>query len=113
MTSYIGRRLLYMVFTMVAVSMVGFAIIAINPIVSTVGGLLPEIVSGTIITAIVLNLPTVGPLLSTALTAEDMQLSPPAFVMVLAILTVIGTFISDMLLLWIDPRIRFEQEQAV
>jgi peptide/nickel transport system permease protein len=111
MTSYIGRRLLYMVFTMVAVSMVGFAIIAVNPIVSTVGGLLPEIVSGTIITAIVLNLPTVGPLLFTALTAEDMQLAS-SIVMVLAILTVIGTFISDMLLLWIDPRIRFEQEQA-
>ena len=111
MTSYIGRRLPYMVFTMVAVSMVGFAIIAVNPIVSTVGGLLPEIVSGTIITAIVLNLPTVGPLLFTALTAEDMQLAS-SIVMVLAILTVIGTFISDMLLLWIDPRIRFEQEQA-
>ena len=85
--------------------------IAINPIVSTVGGLLPEIVSGTIITAIVLNLPTVGPLLFTALTAEDMQLAS-SIVMVLAFLTVIGTFISDMLLLWIDPRIRFEQEQA-
>ena len=111
MTSYIGRRLLYMVFTMVAVSMVGFAIIAVNPIVSTVGGLLPEIVSGTIITAIVLNLPTVGPLLFTALTAEDMQLAS-SIVMVLAFLTVIGTFTSDMLLLWIDPRIRFEQEQA-
>ena len=85
--------------------------IAINPIVSTVGGLLPEIVSGTIITAIVLNLPTVGPLLFTALTAEDMQLAS-SIVMVLAILTVIGTFISDMLLLWIDPRIRFDQEQT-
>ena len=85
--------------------------IAINPIVSSVGGILPEIVSGTIITAIVLNLPTVGPLLFTALTAEDMQLAA-SIVMVLAVLTVIGTFISDMLLVWIDPRIRYEQEQT-
>jgi peptide/nickel transport system permease protein len=85
--------------------------IAINPLISTVGWLLPAIVSGEAITAIVLNLPTVGPLLFTALTAEDMQLAS-SIVMVLAILTVIGTFISDMLLLWIDPRIRFEQEQT-
>ena len=85
--------------------------IAVNPIVSTAGWLLPEIVSGTIITAIVLNLPTVGPLLFQALTAEDMQLAA-SIVMVLSVLTVIGTFISDMLLVALDPRIRYEKEHA-
>ena len=85
--------------------------IAINPIISGIGGIFPEIVSGTIITAIVLNLPTVGPLLFRALTMEDMQLAS-SIVMVLAVLTIIGVFVSDMMLLWIDPRIRYEGEKS-
>ena len=84
--------------------------IAFNPIISGIGGVFPEIVSGTIITAIVLNLPTVGPLLFTALTIEDMQLAS-SIVMVLSVLTIIGVFVSDMLLLWIDPRIRYGWEE--
>ena len=85
--------------------------IAINPIISGIGGVFPEIVSGTIITAIVLNLPTVGPLLFTALTIQDMQLAS-SIVMVLSVLTIVGIFVSDMLLLWLDPRIRYEGEKS-
>ncbi|GAH65865.1 unnamed protein product, partial [marine sediment metagenome] len=66
------------------------------------------IVSGTIITAIVLGLPTVGPLLFSALLSQDMFLAG-SMVMLLTFLTVIGTFISDLLLLWLDPRIRYEK----
>ena len=85
--------------------------IALNPIISGIGGVFPELVSGTVITAIVLNLPTVGPLLFNALTQEDMQLAA-SIVMVLSLLTIVGIFVSDMLLLWIDPRIRFGSEKA-
>ena len=85
--------------------------VAINPIISGIGGVFPEIVSGTIITAIVLNLPTVGPLLFTALTIQDMQLAS-SIVMVLSVLTIVGIFVSDMLLLWLDPRIRYEGEKS-
>ena len=82
--------------------------IAINPIISSIGEVFPAIVSGTIITSIVLNLPTVGPLLFRALTMEDMQLAA-SIVMVLSALTIVGIFISDMLLLWLDPRIHYEK----
>ena len=82
--------------------------VAINPMISTVGYLLPAIVSGTAIAAIVLNLPTVGPLLWRALLSEDMYLAG-TIVMFLALLTYIGTFISDMLLGLVDPRIRMEK----
>ena len=85
--------------------------IALNPIISGIGGVFPELVSGTVITAIVLNLPTVGPLLFNALTQEDMQLAA-SIVMVLSVLTIIGVFVSDMMLLWLDPRIRFGSEKA-
>ena len=85
--------------------------IALNPIVSDIGRLFPEIVSGTIITAIVLNLPTVGPLLFRALTMQDMQLAA-SIVMVLSVLTIVGVFVSDLMLLWIDPRIRYEREKS-
>jgi len=82
--------------------------VAINPIVSTIGWTLPRIVSGETITAIVLSLPTTGPLLFQALTSQDMYLAGST-VMFLTFLTVIGTFISDLLLVWVDPRIRYER----
>jgi peptide/nickel transport system permease protein len=78
---------------------------ALNPFASTIGYLLPFIVSGSIIVSVVLSLPTVGPLLLHALVAQDMLLAS-TIIMLLGVLTVIGTFISDLLLMWIDPRIR-------
>ena len=82
--------------------------VALNPIVSTVGWLLPAIVSGETITAVVLTLPTVGPLLLQSLMAQDMQLAA-SMVMFLTLLTVIGTFVSDLVLVLVDPRIRYEK----
>jgi len=82
--------------------------VAINPIISTIGWTLPSIVSGETITAIVLSLPTTGPLLFEALLTQDMYLAGST-VMFLTFLTVVGTFISDLLLVWVDPRIRFER----
>jgi peptide/nickel transport system permease protein len=80
--------------------------IALNPIISTIGWILPAIVSGSTITALVLNLPTTGPLLFGALLSQDMYLSA-TILMLLSTLTVIGTFISDILLAVVDPRIRY------
>jgi peptide/nickel transport system permease protein len=80
--------------------------VALNPFVSTIGYLLPYVVSGSIIVSLVLSLPTVGPLLLTALVAQDMYLAG-AIVLLLGVMTVIGTFLSDLLLMWVDPRIRF------
>jgi len=85
--------------------------IAINPIISTIGWTLPAIVSGATITSIVLSLPTVGPLLFRALLSQDMFLAGSS-IMVLTLLTVIGTLISDILLVWVDPRIRYEKGKA-
>ncbi len=82
--------------------------VAINPIVSTIGWTLPSIVSGEIITAIVLSLPTTGPLLFQALLKQDMELAG-SVIMFLSFLTVVGTFISDILLVLVDPRIRYEK----
>jgi peptide/nickel transport system permease protein len=81
--------------------------VALNPFASTVGYLLPYVVSGSIIVSVVLSLPTVGPLLLKALVAQDMFLAG-TIVLLLGVLTVVGTFLSDLLLLWIDPRIRME-----
>ncbi len=83
---------------------------ALNPFVSTLGYLFPFIISGSIIVALVLSLPTIGPLLLRALVAQDMFLAG-TIVLFLGIMTVFGTFISDMLLMWIDPRIRFERRE--
>ena len=80
--------------------------VAINPMISTVGWLLPTIVSGEVIVSLVLGLPTVGPLLFTALTSEDMFLAA-TLLLFLNFLTVVGTLISDILLTLADPRIRF------
>jgi peptide/nickel transport system permease protein len=81
--------------------------VALNPFASTVGYLLPYVVSGSIIVSLVLSLPTVGPLLLKALVAQDMFLAG-TIVLLLGVLTVVGTFLSDLLLMWIDPRIRME-----
>src|SRR5204863_116831 len=81
--------------------------VALNPFVSTIGYLLPYVVSGSIIVSLVLGLPTVGPLLLRALVAQDMFLAG-TIVLLLGALTVVGTFLSDLLLMWIDPRIRME-----
>src|SRR5450755_2975345 len=83
--------------------------VALNPFVSTIGYLLPYVVSGSIIVSLVLSLPTVGPLLLKALIAQDMFLAG-TIILLLGVMTVIGTFISDLLLMWVDPRIRFGRE---
>jgi peptide/nickel transport system permease protein len=79
---------------------------ALNPFISTVGWYLPSLVSGSTIVAVVLSLPTTGPLLLRALLSQDMYLAG-SFIFFLSSLTVIGTLISDILLAWLDPRIRF------
>ena len=79
--------------------------VALNPFISTLGYLFPYVVSGSIIVSLVLSLPTVGPLLLKALIAQDMFLAG-TIVLMLGVMTVVGTFISDLLLMWIDPRIR-------
>ena len=81
--------------------------VALNPFISRVGWELPDLVSGATITAIVLSLPTTGPLLLEALLSQDMYLAG-SFIMMLSILTVIGTVVSDLLLAWLDPRIRYQ-----
>lgn len=81
--------------------------LAINPLISTIGWYLPLIFSGSVIVATVLNLPTIGPMLLRSLTNQDMFLAG-TIVMVYLFLAIIGTLISDILLAWIDPRIRME-----
>jgi peptide/nickel transport system permease protein len=81
--------------------------IAINPFISTIGWLLPTLISGEAIVSIVLNLPTTGPLLLQALLSQDMFLAG-SFLMLLSILTVLGMLLSDILLAVVDPRIRYE-----
>lgn len=83
--------------------------VALNPFVSTIGYLFPYIVSGSIIVSLVLSLPTVGPLLLKALISQDMFLAG-TIVLMLGVMTVVGTFISDLLLMWIDPRIRLGRQ---
>jgi len=83
--------------------------VALNPVVSNIGWVLPQIVSGSIITSVVLGIPTTGPLLLRALMNQDMYLAG-SMVMMLSVLTVIGTLISDLLLIWLDPRIRYESQ---
>ena len=81
--------------------------IAINPFISTLGLLLPTLISGEAIVSMVLNLPTTGRMLLQALLAQDMYLAG-SFLMLLAVLTVVGMLISDLILAWSDPRIRYE-----
>ena len=80
--------------------------VALNPFISAIGGLFPLLISGGAIVAIVLSLPTVGPLMLHALLQEDMYLAGSILLM-LSLLGVVGTLVSDLLLLWLDPRIRF------
>ena len=79
--------------------------VAVSPVLSTVGFMLPAMISGTEITATVLNLPTTGPLLLNAVRSQDMFLAA-SIILILSVLTVIGTFLSDVLLVWADPRIK-------
>ena len=80
--------------------------IALNPFVSAIGWVLPELISGVTITAIVLNLPAAGPLLLRALVSQDMYLAG-SFILLMGVLTLVGMLISDILLALLDPRIRF------
>jgi peptide/nickel transport system permease protein len=80
---------------------------ALNPFASTIAYLFPYLVSGSIIISLVLSLPTVGPLLLKSLIAQDMFLAG-TIILLLGVLTVIGTFISDLILMWVDPKIRFQ-----
>jgi peptide/nickel transport system permease protein len=82
--------------------------VALIPFVSTIGWVLPALVSGSTIVSLVLSLPTTGPLLLGALLSQDMYLAG-SFVFMLSVLTVIGTLISDILLGMLDPRIRYER----
>ncbi len=78
---------------------------ALNPFASSIAYVFPYLVSGSIIVSLVLGLPTVGPLLLQALVAQDMFLAG-TIVLLLGIMTVVGTLISDLLLVWIEPRLR-------
>ncbi len=80
---------------------------ALNPFVADIGNLLPQVVSGSVIVSAVMSLPTTGPMLLSSLQSQDMYLAG-SFLMFLAMLTVIGMFLSDLLLAVLDPRIRLE-----
>ena len=79
--------------------------VAVNPLVSTVGYLLPSLVSGSVIVSVVLSLPTIGPVLLNAIRIEDIYVAG-FIVFVLGVLTVVGTLLSDIALAIVDPRIR-------
>ncbi len=83
--------------------------LAINPFVSGLGGFFPQLVSGGAIVAMVLGLPMIGPALLDALLSEDVYLAG-SMLMLLCLLGVVGTLVSDLLLLWLDPRIRLGAE---
>ncbi|MFI4983206.1 MAG: ABC transporter permease, partial [Nevskiales bacterium] len=82
---------------------------ALNPFASNIAYVFPALVSGSVIVSIVLGLPTVGPLLVTSLVAKDMFLAG-TIVLLLGVLTVIGTLISDFVLMWVDPRLRHQMD---
>jgi len=81
--------------------------VAINPFVSSIGFILPSLISGSIIISIVMGLPTIGPVLLGALEFEDIYLAGD-IILILGFLTVVGTLISDILLMIIDPRIKLD-----
>ncbi|MEX0885901.1 MAG: ABC transporter permease [Phycisphaeraceae bacterium] len=85
--------------------------VALNPVISTIGWVLPMIVSGEAIVSIVLGLPTTGELLLNALMNQDMYLAG-SMIMLLSLLTIVGTLVSDILLVILDPRIRYEGREA-
>ena len=80
---------------------------ALNPFISDIGSLLPQVISGAAIVSVVMSLPTTGPMLLDALRSQDMYLAG-SFLMFMAFLTVIGVFVSDMALALLDPRIRLQ-----
>jgi peptide/nickel transport system permease protein len=80
--------------------------VALNPFVSSLGFELPNLISGATIISIVLSLPLIGPLFLRSLQSQDMYLAG-AIILILSTLTVIGVLISDILLAWLDPRIRY------
>jgi peptide/nickel transport system permease protein len=82
--------------------------VVLNPMMSTIGWILPGLVSGEVIVSLVLNLPTAGPLMLNALLSQDMYLAG-SILMILSSLTLLGTLISDIALAWLDPRIRYER----
>lgn len=84
---------------------------ALNPFISDIGNLLPDLISGSALVSVVLSLPTTGPVLVRALQIQDMYLAG-SFLMLEAFLVVIGVLISDLLLAWLDPRIRFGGGQS-
>jgi peptide/nickel transport system permease protein len=79
--------------------------ISLNPFIADIGSLLPELISGSVIVSVVMSLPLTGPMLLQALRSQDMYLAG-SFLMFMAFLTVIGVFISDIMLALLDPRIR-------
>jgi peptide/nickel transport system permease protein len=81
--------------------------LALNPLVSTIGWYLPALFSGSLIVATVMNLPNIGPLLLRALINQDMYLAG-SILLIYCFLTIVGTLVSDVLLAWLDPRIRME-----
>lgn len=83
--------------------------LALNPLISTIGWYLPLIFSGSVIVATVMNLPTIGPMLLRALISQDMFLAG-TIILFYMMLAVVGTLISDILLAWLDPRIRLDEE---
>jgi peptide/nickel transport system permease protein len=85
--------------------------LALNPVVSGIGQLVPTLVSGGAIVGIVLSLPTIGPLMLSALLNEDQYLAG-SLLMVLSVATIVGTLLADIALLWLDPRIRHEVRQS-
>jgi peptide/nickel transport system permease protein len=80
---------------------------AIHPLIMVLGGGLPALISGETIVALVLNIPTTGPLYFNALLQKDMYLAG-AFLVFLALMLLIGNLLADILLAWVDPRIRYE-----
>ncbi len=86
--------------------------VALLPIISTIGWMLPTIISGDAITSQVLDIPTTGPLLLKALSEQDTYLAG-SFLFMVSILTVVGTLISDIALAWIDPRVSLQESKNV
>jgi peptide/nickel transport system permease protein len=78
---------------------------SLNPFIADIGNLLPQLVSGSVLVSLVLSLPTVGPILLSALKSQD-QFLAGFILMFVAVLTVAGMLVSDLLLAWLDPRIR-------
>jgi peptide/nickel transport system permease protein len=80
---------------------------ALNPFIADIGNLLPQVISGSVIVAVIMDLPTTGPVILDALVSQDTYLAG-SFLLFVSLLTVLGTFISDLLLAVLDPRIRLE-----